>query len=517
MDGPPGAVLRIRHLTKHFGGVTALHEVGLEVCAGEIHGLLGHNGSGKSTLIKILAGYHAPEPGCEVEIDGRLVAMPLKPGQFRSLGLAFVHQDPGLIPSLTVLDNLRIGALAAQRVPYISWRNERAHVAELLHEFGIRCDPETTVERLEPWQRPLLAIVRAVDEMRMVMRDEENRRGLLVLDEPTANLADVGIRQLFAIVRQVAARGYGVLFVSHDLDEVLAITDAVSVLRDGKIAGGGVTGNLTKDDLVEMIIGKRISRVEWARPQTRAVESVARIEQLRGASVRNLDLVVGRGEIIGLTGLAGSGFEDVGALLIGATAARSGRLQIAGRNWDLPQMDPGQAIAAGMVYVPGERRREGCIGELTIAENVTLPVLRRFFKAGALDLAALNDHARSLCVRFAVTPVEPLLPLENLSGGNQQKALLAKWLQLEPPLLILQEPTQGVDVGAREQIFAIIREYSSRGAGVLCASSDHEQLALLCSRVLVFRRGRIVSELYGAEVNKERISYECFGGEMAPA
>jgi ribose transport system ATP-binding protein len=516
-DGQKGLVLRIQHLTKHFGGVTALHDMGLNVRAGEIHGLLGHNGSGKSTLIKVLAGYHAPEPGCRIEIDGRTVQLPLRAGQFRSYGMAFVHQDPGLIPSLTVVENLRIGALARRRTPYISWRHETHRVARMLHEFGIDCDPTETVDSLEPWQRPLLGIIRAVDEMRTVMQEGENRHGLLVLDEPTANLGDAGIQKLFAIVRHVASKGFGVLFVSHDLDEVLAITDTVTVLRDGEVAGTGVTRNLTKDDLVEMILGKRMTPVKWTKPQHGAGETVASIDHLSGASVRGLDLAVARGEIIGLTGLVGSGFADVGAVLIGALAAKSGRLHIGSQEFDLRRMSPPQAIAAGMVYVPGERRREGCIGELTIAENVTLPVLRRFFHAGALQLTALNDYTRELCARFGVKPGEPMLPLEALSGGNQQKVLLAKWLQLQPKLLILQEPTQGVDVGAREQIFAIIRNYGTQGSGVLCASSDHEQLVTLCSRVLVFRRGRIVSDLHGTDVTKERISYECFGSEIALA
>lgn len=515
--GQGGVVLRIQHLTKRFGGVTALDDVGLEVHVGQVHGLLGHNGSGKSTLIKVLAGYHAPEPGCEVEIDGRVVQMPLRAGQFRSCGLAFVHQDPGLVPALTVVENLSLDMLARRRRPYISWRHEARRVGKILEEFGIECDPGATVESLEPWQRPLLAIVRAVDETRTAMRLNEGRRGLLVLDEPTANLADAGIQKLFSIVRQVASKGYGILFVSHDLDEVLAITDTVTVLRDGKVSGTGTTASLTKDRLAEMIVGRRLAVASRQEPPARIAEAVVSIEGLSGASVRALDVTIGSGEIVGLTGLVGSGFSDVGAMLIGSLTARSGRLNIASQEFALSKVTPAQAIAAGVAYVPAERRRDGCVGELTIADNITLLVLRRFFHSGALNAKELNSYTWDLCTRFDTKFSDPTASLNTLSGGNQQKVLLAKWLQLNPKLLILQEPTQGVDVGAREQIFALIRKYSEQGGAVLCASSDHQQLAALCSRVLVFRRGQVASELCGADVSKENISYECFGREALPA
>lgn len=510
-------ILRIQHLTKRFAGVTALHDVGLEIRAGEVHGLLGHNGSGKSTLIKVLAGYHAPEPGCHIEIDGRTVQMPLRAGQFRSYGLAFVHQDPGLVSSLTVVENLCVGMLARRHRPYISWHHEADRVAGILKEFGIECDPNATVSSLEPWQRPLLAIVRAVDEMRTVMRADGGHRGLLVLDEPTANLADTGIQKLFAIVRQVAAKGYGILFVSHDLDEVLAITDAVTVLRDGRVTGTGATSSLDKDRLVEMILGRRMTPGGRVAPVGGARETAATLSGLSGASVRRLDLTIGKGEIVGLTGLVGSGFAEVGAMVFGSLAARSGRLALGPQDIRLVRLTPAHAIAAGVAYVPAERRQDGCVEDLTIADNIALPVLQRFFHSGALRAKELSSYTRDLCNRFGTRFSDPDAALDTLSGGNQQKVLLAKWLQLNPRLLILQEPTQGVDVGAREQIFALIREYGNQGGAVLCASSDHEQLATLCDRVIVFRRGQVVSELQGADVNKENISYECFGSAALPA
>jgi ribose transport system ATP-binding protein len=510
------AILEARHFSKRFGGTLALDDVGLTVDGGTVHGLVGHNGSGKSTLIKILAGYHAPEPGAELSIDGTPVRLPLAPGRFRDLGMAFVHQDPGLIASLSVVENLRIGDLARRRLAPIMWRDEVRHCEALLAEFGMSCDPRAAVETLLPWQRPMLAIIRAVDETRALLRRTGQHRGLLVLDEPTSNLADSNVGQLFEVVRRVQTAGFGVLFVSHDLDEILAVTDHVTVLRDGRVAGSGATSGFSRADLVRLIVGHDIVPTEKELVETRTDHLVA-VEDLSGPGVRNVSLSVAPGEIVGCSGLIGSGFAEIGPMLIGAVPASKGVLRLAGHSIDLAAITPAGAIAAGISYVPGERLREGCIGELSVAENVGLPVLGRFFRGGWLHRRALASHARAQITRLGVRPDDPALALEALSGGNQQKVLLAKWLQLEPRLLILQEPTQGVDVGAREQIFSIIREFAARGGGVLCLSGDHEQLAMLCPRVLIFRRGRVARELTGSDVTKERIAHECLGSDIAAA
>ena len=511
-------ILEARHFSKRFGGTLALDDVGITVEPGTVHGLVGHNGSGKSTLIKILAGYHGPEAGAELVIDGSPVRLPLAPGRFRSLGMAFVHQDPGLIASLTVVENLRIGSIAHGHFAPIAWREEVRHCERLLSEFGLSCDPMARVEALRPWQRPMLAIIRAVDETRTLLQQSGRHRGMLVLDEPTSSLADSNVGQLFDVIRRVQAAGFGVLFVSHDLDEVLAITDYVTVLRDGRVSGVGVTKGFTREDLVRLIVGRDIPPTSKApREQARSSEYVTEIHSLTGPGVRGVDFHVSSGEILGISGLVASGFADVGPMLVGAPPAWHGQLRIGTRTVELSTITPAAAIAAGVSYVPGERLREGCIGELTVAENVGLPVLGRFFRAGWLYRRALASHARAQITRLGVRPADPLLSFETLSGGNQQKVLLSKWLQLEPRLLILQEPTQGVDVGAREQIFAIIRAFAARGGSVLCLSGDHEQLATLCDRVLIFRRGRIAHELAGPEVTKERITHECFGSNIPTA
>ena len=511
-------ILEARHFSKRFGGTLALDDVGLTVEAGTVHGLIGHNGSGKSTLIKILAGYHAPEAGAELAINGRPVRLPLAPGRFRALGMAFVHQDPGLIASLTVVENLRIGTIARRYLAPIAWRDEIRHCEQLLSEFGLSCDPMSPVEALRPWQRPMLAIIRAVDETRTLSRRSGQPGGLLVLDEPTASLADSNVGQLFELIRRVQTAGFGVVFVSHDLDEILAITERVTVLRDGRVVGSGATKGFTRGDLVRLIVGHEISpTAKEPRDEVRPSEHLTEVHGLTGPGVRGVDFSLSPGEILGVSGLIGSGFAEVGPMLIGAHPAWHGRMRLGTQTVDLSTITPAGAIAAGVSYVPGERLREGCIGELTVAENVGLPVLGRFFRGGWLHRRALASHARAQVTRLGVRPADPSLAFEALSGGNQQKVLLAKWLQLEPRLLILQEPTQGVDVGAREQIFTIIRAFAARGGSVLCLSGDHEQLAALCSRVLIFRRGKVASELVGPEVTKERIAHECFGSDIPSA
>jgi ribose transport system ATP-binding protein len=481
------------------------------VAAGEVHGLLGHNGSGKSTLIRILAGYHPPDPGGEMTLRGEAVPLPLRPGQFRALGMAFVHQDPALLPALTVTENLRIGALAPRPgLGRINWARERAGVAALLAEFGIDCAPDDRVERLRPWQRPLLAILRAVDEIRRLPRAGA---GLLVLDEPTAGIGDAGVERLFAVIRRVTGSGFGVLFVSHDLDEVMTITDRVTVLRDGRVAGAGATAALDRSRLVEMIVGHPLERPARAAAATTTPLAVA--TDIAGPGVRGASFTIGAGEILGATGLIGAGHAELGALLAGARPARGGSVRLGGAPLALAGLTPARAMEAGIAYVPAERLRAGCVGEMTVAENIALPVLRRLTRHGVLTPAAMARHAAELAARFDIRPPDPTLALERLSGGNQQKALIAKWLQLRPRLLVLEEPTQGVDVGAREQIFAAVRDWAASGAAVLVLSGDHEQLALLCARVLIFRHGRIAAELAAADVTEERMAHACFGSVAA--
>jgi ribose transport system ATP-binding protein len=473
-----------------------------------VHGLLGENGSGKSTLIKILAGFHEPDSG-ELEIDGEPVRLPLAPGQFRALGLSFVHQHLGLVESLSVLENLRVAEIASSRSRFrISWRRERARARETFDRYGLRLDPAAKVADLKPVERALLAIVRAIEEIRAVGRGH----GVLILDEPTVFLPREGIERLFALVREAAAAGASILFVSHDLDEVREITDRVTVLRDGALVGTVVTRETSESAFVEMIIGRRLAALGDVEHADLSEQRVgAAVDGLAGANVSGVSFAMHEGEVVGLTGLIGSGFDEVPYLLFGARAAAAGRLTLAGRSFELARLTPTAAIEAGMALIPADRPNDGSVGSLPVDENVALPVLDRHFNGVVLDRRKMRRATAALMREFDVRPADPTLTYGALSGGNQQKALLAKWFQTDPRLLLLDEPTQGVDVGARQQIYELIRTAArERGVNVLCSSSDYEQLASLCDRVIVFGRGRVWRELVGSGITKDRIIEQCY-------
>ena len=499
LAAPPA--LSVAGLSKKFGDAYALRDVSLAVAPGEVHGLLGQNGSGKSTLIKILAGYHAPEPGAEISVFGR-------PFAEARAGIAFVHQNLGVIPSLSVLENLRLHSFAGGRI-MINWRAERAAAAAAFAHYGLSIDPMATLGALAPVEQAMVAIVRAMAEI-TARQDQHGGRGLLVLDEPTPFLPRAGVDQLFDLVRGVVRRGASVIFVSHDVDEVMTITDRATVLRDGEVAGTLVTAAAQPEDFVELIVGRRVARFHIGhRKMAEGVGDVA-VSGLGGGVLQDIGFTLHRGEVLGLTGLIGSGFDAVLAILAGARPHAAGDLVIRGKRLHLATLQPHTAIAHGIAFLPADRLGAGGVGSLSVADNVTLPVLRRFERYLLLDRQAMRATSERLGEEYTVRPNRPDLPLAALSGGNQQKVLLAKWLQRAPALLLLDEPTQGVDVGARQQVFLALEQAAQSGTAILVASTDYEQLEQLCDRVLIFTRGRIMRELKGDEVTKDRIAECCY-------
>lgn len=509
-QGLPLALL-LTGLTKTFGGQRALDDASLEVAQGEVHGLLGQNGSGKSTLIKILAGFHAPDPGGRLTICGVDVPMPLAPGAFRQHRISFVHQHLGLIPALTVLENMLIGRLAQSRSLAINWARERRDAAARFAAYGVSLNPDAALADLSPVQRALLAIIRATEEMR---RGEGSGNGLLILDEPTPFLPRRDVDQLFRIMRTIVAEGASVVFVSHDVDEVLEITDRATVLRDGRVAGRLATARSSKHDFIEAIVGRRLAMAERPLAPIVAAPSSLKVTGLSGGTIDRLDLDAAEGEVVGLTGLIGSGYDEVPYFLYGARPA-AGTLRLAGESIDLASFSPREAMRRGIVLIPGDRPNAGAIGVLPVADNVTMPVLETRFRRWMLDRGGMVRIAHELGQRFDVRPPNPLLPISSLSGGNQQKVLLAKWLQQSPRLVLLDEPTQGVDIGARQTVFRQIGDAAAAGATVFCASSDYEQLAAICTRVLIFSEGRVVATLTGADIAKEAIAERSLGGSAA--
>ncbi len=498
--------LEARHFSKTFGGHRALDDVSLTVRKGEVHGLLGQNGCGKSTLIKILAGYHDPDPGAELSLGGRSVPLPLPSGQSQALGISVVHQHLGLIPSLSVVENLELTRLSASRELAISWRAKRARAAEIFARYDLPIDPAESVGRLAAVERAMVAIVRAVEDLRS---GDGAETGVLILDEPTPFLPKADVQKLFGLVRRIVAGGASVLFVSHDIDEVREITDRATILRDGRNTGTVDTAACSRQDIIELIVGRKMT--ESTKAPSLALSAPARvsIDSLSGGSVRGLSLDIRPGEVVGLTGLLGSGFEQVVYQLYGASPARTGTLTIDGRTTAIPGHVPESSIRGGMVLIPGDRNQNAAIGVLPIEDNVTMPLLGTKLNRWNVRRAAMRKLALKLGEDFGVSPNRPFQPLASLSGGNAQKVVLAKWLQTHPTLILLDEPTQGVDVGARELVFEAIRKATSSGASVICASSDYEQLAILCHRVLVFSDGRVVRTLDGTDVTKDQIARTC--------
>ncbi len=498
-------ILTVSGLSKSFAGTQALRSVAIDVMPGEAHGLLGQNGSGKSTLIKVLSGVHEPDPGAEVAVNGEPLTFPLAPGESRRCGIGFLHQDLALAPSLSILENLRTEGFQTGFGGRILWQRERASAREALAGLGLRVDPMAPVSTLAPAERAILALARSLAEISHV------ERGVLVLDEPTAYLPRTDVERLFDAVRETKARGSGVIFVSHRMEEVLAICDRATVLRDGRRVGTVDVRNSSEQEIMHLIVGRQLEELE---PPAAAVREdvVLSVRGLSGRVVTDLSLDVHRGEVVGLTGLVGMGHDEVPYLLVGASPAAAGDVAIEGRSMAL---EPRAALRAGLALLPSDRLRESGVPSATVRENLSLPVLGSYFKSGWLDSRGERSAVQALLDGLGVKPAEPERLLGTLSGGNQQKALLAKWLQLDPKALVLHEPTQGVDVGARRDVIEQIRDGARRGVSTLVVSSEAEDLERLCDRVLVFRDGAVVSSLAGADITKERITERSYARAVA--
>jgi ribose transport system ATP-binding protein len=512
-------LIRVRDLTKTFGGARALDGVDLTVGRNEVHGLLGENGSGKSTLIKVLSGFHDPDSGT-LEVAGQPVDLPLRPGQYRELGFEFVHQDLGLIPSLTVTENLFLGEIAAARTPFYSWRAARARAAKIFERHEIQLDPNSLVEAIRPVDRAMLAIIRAVEALRSVRGEQEDTANMLVLDEPTVFLPQHEVNVLFDFVRTIVRDGSSVLFVSHDLDEVLQITDRVTVLRDGRTAGSVPTAEVDKEGLIQLIIGHDLASEHSAptsEPDLTGVPAVMSVEGLTTDSLHDISFELHEGEVLGFAGLVGSGYEDVVYALYGAHPHASGRMTLAGDpQVELSKHSPRAGVRAGLGLVPADRKNNGSVATLTAADNINVTVLDKYFRGLRLRTREMQQNAQMLMNQFDVRPPLPDMEYGSFSGGNQQKAMMAKWQQTKPRVLLVHEPTQGVDIGAREQIHQLIRSNASTTAAI-CASSDYDQLANLCDRVGVIVRGRLVSFISGPSLTKANIADRCHGRAASPS
>ncbi|WP_320199610.1 sugar ABC transporter ATP-binding protein [Agrobacterium sp. rho-13.3] len=509
------AVLTMQNIRMRFGSYYALKGVSLSIRRGEVFGLLGQNGSGKSTMIKVLAGFHQPEDGSEVILWGQKMPLPLDPMEIKKRGVAFVHQHLGLVPSLTVLENMRVTALGQKTPWFINWRREAAAIAKLFAQFDLWIDPFQTVANLPPVERAFVAIIRAFEDLR-ASDAGYGGEGILVLDEPTPFLPAEDVQRLFALIRSIVKTGASVVIVTHDIDEVRDITDRVAVLRDGELVDILDTRSAERQSILDTIVGSRIDAFEKKRMSTSGVPAAVRVRGLTDGANAPFNFEIREGETLGVTGLIGSGFAALPYLLYGARRG-GGEITLGGKTVKIDAMTPLAAQQMGIAFLPGDRLGSAGIGSLSVTDNITLPILDGLLKPYGLDRAGMTQEAARLAQIYDVRPQNPHLPLASLSGGNQQKVLLAKWLQIKPKLLMLDEPTQGVDFGARQQIFKALDRAAADGTAILCASTDNEQLEQICDRVIVFSRGRPVIELKGSEISRKAITEACFHSHDAEA
>ncbi|WP_250282444.1 MULTISPECIES: sugar ABC transporter ATP-binding protein [unclassified Frankia] len=489
--------IRVNAVSKTFGGTRALRDVSFEVPRASVHALCGGNGSGKSTLIKILAGVHQADSGT-IEIDGHVHdATRTNPGWAGSNGLYFVHQAVGTFPSMTVAENFAVSsAFGARSLAPVSWRALHRRVQKVLERFEIDVSPKTIMAQVPPATRTMIAVARALQY------EAEAGRGTLVLDEPTASLPAEEAQAVLDAMRGYARRGHAVVFVSHRLSELLAVSDSATFLRDGQHVRTCDAADLDESSLVQLITGHAPVAPSRNTVGTDQAEVRLRLENLAVGSLDDICLQVRAGEVVGIAGLLGSGRSTLLQSLFGVRPARGGRATLDGV--ELTANDVPAAIRGGIAYVPEDRAGQAAFAELSVRANLSAPSLRRYWNRVWLRRAAERCDAQSVIERYKIKVDGPEAYFATMSGGNQQKVVLARWLELAPRLLLLDEPTQGVDIGARTAIHQLVRQVAAAGTAVLLVSSDPQELVDACDRVVGVHSGRITGEASGADLTVRR-------------
>ena len=500
----PAVRAELRNISKRFGATQALDSVSLALAPGEVHALVGENGAGKSTLVKILAGIHQPESGT-ILLDGEPIQI-TGPARARALGIAVVHQEPRLFPDLTVAENVFIGHAPAGRLGTIDWRSTRRSAQALFEQLGVQFDVGAPVRGLSMADQQLIEIAKSLSVEARV----------LVLDEPTASLSAHEVERLFAIVRRLRDRGVSILFVSHRLDEVFELCDRATVFRDGKHVISTETSALTTADLIRHMVGRAVTL--FPKVETPVGDVLLEVEHLtRAGAFRDVSFSVRAGEIVGFAGLVGAGRTEVARVLFGVDTRDAGEVRLGGV--PVVHRSPSEAMNDGIAYLPDDRHQEGLVLDFSIAQNVTLPILPRLFPRLLVRAATERRVAEEYTAQFNVrmTGVDQLVGA--LSGGNQQKVVLAKWLASKPRVLILDEPTRGIDIGAKVEVHRIIGELAASGLAIILISSDLPEVLAMSDRILVLHEGRLTAEITRAEATEEGVMFAATGNvghEEAP-
>ena len=485
-------LLRAIDIEKSYAGVHALQQASFELQAGEVHALIGENGAGKSTLIKIITGAVTPDAG-EIQLNGKMITHN-SPRLAKQLGIAAIYQQPALFPELSVAENIAIGLEESAFWRRVDWRARRKRAGELLARVGAKVDTAGEAGDLTMPQQQLVEIARALGADAKV----------LIMDEPTASLSEEEAQNLFAVIRELRAKGVGIIYISHRLEELSLIADRVTVLRDGRTIDTRAMSEVNRQQLIQLMVGRELSAVY----PKKTVQLGEVILELRGvgcsmSGVHDIDLSVRAGEIVGLAGLVGGGRTELARTIFGLAPADTGELLIRGERVTIDST--AQAISFGVAYVPEDRRHHGVILDLAISANITLASLDRFSRAGALNFRREKEVAADYTRRLGIKTPAIFAPVTTLSGGNQQKVALSRWLLTRPSVLILDEPTQGIDVGAKAEVHALMTELAAQGVAILMISSELPEILGMSDRIAVMCGGTIAATLDRAEATQEKI------------
>ncbi len=487
-----GVFLRLKNVSKTFPGVNALSGVGFDVRRGEVHALIGENGAGKSTLIKVLTGVYQPDPGAVIEIEGKRVENMTALDAMRQ-GVIAIYQDFSLFPTLSVKENIAFSEQIEKRNRLADWRGMEKTAREALQSLGVSIDLRARANTLSTARQQLVAIARAL------VYDAK----LLIMDEPTSALSSGEVEALFKIVRTLRDRGMAIIFISHKLDELFHIADRMTVLRDGKLIGTAPTGEMNRQKLISMMVGREIS--EERLPGKGAGDVVLEVKNIsKAGNYQNVSFQLRRGEVLGITGLVGAGRTETVLSLFGLNQPDSGEIFLEGKKI-LPK-SPAEAKKLGIAFVPESRQTEGLVLQQDAESNLTLPILGSFAgRLGLVDFKKRRKRALELISKLGVRPAYPQMQVLKFSGGNQQKIVVAKWLATNPKVLIVDEPTNGIDVGAKSEIHKLLRSLADSGIAVIMVSSELPEIFAISDRILVMRRGRVTGEFDGATANQEML------------